>query len=474
MADQQDTSQLPRFIGKSGMGNKSTYIAALSTSILALVLILTLWIYNPPYVVLLQNLDASTMSQVSTVLKKNNIAFRYESQSGNIFVPEKSLYHAKFVLGSKGLESNSVSRLLLDTGTPIKPEQISAKHSTGHFALETELAKTIASIDNIQWARVHLAIDDGKSSTGKNNSRASVFVRLAPGRGLGESQIASISHLVASSAANLSAKNVTVIDQTGNLLKSSGDSVPNIASSMQYSYARMLEQSYINKLQDVLAPVFGAKSIRVQVDADIEFNEPETSSVSGNQNQPSHILKKLTTTIVVDNKLVKSDDGTWVSIPRRTTELERVERLVKDTIGFDRQRGDNVHVFNESFGNVYQAEGSQGSFLPEENNSYYLKVLLIALLGFAISYFVLRYLIQKFMEMKPLVLAPEAGAADFVNTDSAESENSDSINASEEPAEAPTVVSTYDALLSKTRQQVNENPAHVARVIKSWVRDNGR
>ena len=472
MTDQQDKHHLPRLTEKSGMSSKSTYLAALFTSVLALLLVLLLWMYSPSYVVLLQNLDSGTMTHVSATLKKHNINFRFESQSGNIYVPEKSLYHAKFVLGSKDVEAGDVSRLLLDIDS--SRNQNLTNQSTGNFALETELAKTIASIDNIQWARVHLAIDEAKSSTGKNNSRASVFVRLIPGRGLGESQIASISHLVASSAANLSAQNVTVIDQAGNLLKSSGGAVPNSASSMRYSYARILEQNYINKLHDVLSPIFGEESIRVQVDADIEFINPDPAGEADAQNKPSHILKKLTTTVVVDNKMVKSDDGHMISIPRRATELERVEKLVKDSIGFDKQRGDYVHVFNESFGRVKQAENIEGGFLTEENKTYYLKVLLVTLLGFAFSYFILRYLIQKFMEMKPLVLAPDGGTTDFVNAESAMNDNSSLANTTEEQTANSNVMGAYETLLSQTRQQVNENPAHVARVIKSWVRDNGR
>lgn len=474
MAEQQKKQSLPGFVGKSSIGNKSAFLAALVTSVLALLLILLLWLYSPSYVVLLQNLDSETATRVSAELQKHKIAFRYESESGNIAVPENSLYHAKFILGSQSIEQERVSRLLLDRSTSSNPDSKPVNLSSANFALESELAKTIASIDNIQWARVHLAIENTGKATDNNSSRASVFVRLIPGRGLGESQLASISHLVASSAANLSAENVTVIDQAGNLLKSSGGSGFSLTSSTQYSYTRILEQSYINKLEKVLNPVFGENSVRVQVDAEVIFQNSNGASQAENQDKASHVLKKLTTTVVIDNKLVKSDEGQWVSIPRRNTELERVEMLVKDTIGFNEQRGDYVHVFNESFGDVHQPESQNGGFLTQGNKDYYLKVLIIVFLGFAISYFVLRYLIQKFIEMKPLELAPEVGRADNVAVDSRTELKDESLETSDNIIEQPTVMSAYEALLVKTRQQVNNNPANVARVIRSWVRDNDR
>lgn len=474
MVEHSEFQQASGLADKDGTGGKTTYLAALFTSALALILILLLWIYTPAYVVLLQNNDSAAISTVTAELQQNNIAYRYESDSGEILVPEKSLYHAKFVLGSKGIESESVPRLLLDSSGSSGQNSVHTNRLSENFVLESELAKTIASIDNIQWARVHLAIDEQGANSSKNNSRASVFVRLMPGRGLGESQIASIAHLVASSAANLSVENVNLIDQAGNLLKSSGGVIPSGTSSTRFSYVRILEQSYINKLEEALAPIFGKKAIRVRVDADVKFISPENGGASETGKRTSHTINKLTTTVVVDNKHVKSDDGQWVSIPRRKAELERVEKLVKDTIDFDGQRGDRVHVFNESFGMISKLQSQKGGFIIRDDKSYYIKVLLIAVFVVAICYVLLRYFIQKIMEMKPLTLVPDAMSNDSVAgvTSFDKQERSGSEDGGE--IDKTNLAGTYEALLSKTRQRVNDNPANVVNVIKSWVRDNGR
>ena len=458
-------------VEKHGADGKLTYLAALFASLLALTLIVMFWVYSPSYVVFLQGLDASSLTTVTAELQKNNIAYRYESGTGEILVPEKSLYHAKFVLGSQGIESGGVSQKLLDVTNNETWNFANQKHPDANFLLESELAKTIASIDNIRWARVHLAIDKTGTATSKNNSRASVFVRLVPGRGLGESQIASIAHLVASSAANLSVENVTIIDQQGGLLKTSGETIPNIESSKQFSFARILEQSYINKIEKLLIPVFGKQSIKVRVDADIEFTGSDNSDSSNSNAKLSHQVKKLTTTVVVDYKYIKGDDGQWISIPRKKADLERVEKLIKDTVDFNEQRGDRIHIFNEAFGNFSKLQDQTSGFLAENSESYYLKVLLIAIFIVVVCYVLLRYLIQKIMEMKPLALAPEARDGDFAV---ANSDIADSSDLKDSQEEKPVVVSTYEALLSRTRQQVNNNPAQVANVIKSWVRDNGR
>ena len=481
MSEKSANQQSSELSGRVYSHNSSAFFATLFTGVLALVLILMFWVYTPSYVVLIQKLDSETLARVSAELQKSNIAYQYDSQTGNILVPENSLYQAKFVLGTKGLEQSTMSRLLFDeqyqkydvSGSP----PVSQSVPTKYFALETELARTISSINNIEWARVHLAIDDNKSATpGDNKSRASVFVRLARGRGLGESQLTSISHLIAASVANLSTHNVTIIDQSGNLLKSTEDNAPGSTASMHYRYARILEQSYINKLESVLIPIFGESAVRVRVDANIGFKETQQPSLPINQEKPSHSIKNLTATVVVDNKLHNDNNGKLVSMARSRKELEKIEGLVKEAIGFNEQRGDRVNVFNESFRALYDTVDQENSGLfSRENQLYYLKALIIALIALTLSYFILRYLVQKVMEMKPVSLVPEVGSASAVSIPAmSDNSNSGSIEADQADLDVPKVMSTYDALLSKTRQQVNDNPAHVAKVIKSWVRDNGR
>lgn len=472
MAEQSVNQPLPEISGNTSLSNRSAYFATLITGVLALVLIIVLWIYNPSYVVLIQNLDPSTLSRVTTDLQKSNIAYQYDSQTGNILVPEKSLYKAKFVLGSKGLEQSAMSRLLLD----VEPDELAASGKQGvptkYFALETELARTISSIKHIQWARVHLAVSDSHTTANDNKSRASVFVKLASNRSLGESQISSISHLIAASVSNLSTKNITIIDQSGNLLKSNQDEAPGSTASMRYSYARILEQSYISKLETALMPIFGENSVRVRVDADIAFKNPESPDTSTDQNQLSHKVNKITATVVVDNKMVTNSDGRLVAISRSKNEMEKIEALVKQTIGFDRERGDRVNVFNEPFGFLPDITSrNKSTYFFEENKTYYLKILMLALLTLSITYFVLRFLVHKIIQMKPVTLIPDGESTTVVTASTPLSQKGEI----EQAAPGVTaVVSSYEALLKKTRQLVDDNPAHVAKVIKSWVRDNGR
>ncbi|MDI9690766.1 flagellar basal body M-ring protein FliF, partial [Burkholderia cenocepacia] len=71
----------------------------------------------------------------------------------------------------------------------------------------------------VRGARVHLAIPKPSVFVrDKEAPSASVFVDLYPGRVLDEGQVQAITRMVSSGVPDMPAKNVTIVDQDGNLL----------------------------------------------------------------------------------------------------------------------------------------------------------------------------------------------------------------------------------------------------------------
>jgi flagellar M-ring protein FliF len=60
-------------------------------------------------------------------------------------------------------------------------------------------------------------------------------------------------------------------------------------------------------------------------------------------------LKRLTVAVVVDDKVIKNEDGTETHQPWTANELERLAILVRDSVGFSAVRGDSVNVLNAPF-----------------------------------------------------------------------------------------------------------------------------
>src|SRR6202049_3070444 len=142
--------------------------------------------------------------------------------------------------------------------------------------LETELARTIVKVQGVQTARVHLALPkptvclrDARKAT------ASVMLQLYPGRRLEPGQVAAIVHLVASSVPELAPSDVTLVDQAGTLLNSPDENAEQAASTRQFALTRKLEQSYQQRIIELLEPMIGAGRVRATVTADMDFTVTE-------------------------------------------------------------------------------------------------------------------------------------------------------------------------------------------------------
>lgn len=60
-------------------------------------------------------------------------------------------------------------------------------------------------------------------------------------------------------------------------------------------------------------------------------------------------LKRLTVAVVVDDKVIRAEDGTETHQPWTANELERLSILVRDSVGYSAVRGDSVNVLNAPF-----------------------------------------------------------------------------------------------------------------------------
>lgn len=253
----------------------------------ALGVVLVQWSQEPGYRPLYSSLADKDMGQVADALQKGNIPYKMDEKSGAILIPAERVYDTRLKLAAQGLPKGTGG------GFEIMEEQVGL--GTSQFmeaaryqhALEGELARTIGTLSNVQSSRVHLAIP--KQSVfvrNKQEPTASVLVNLYAGRNLEEGQVAAIVHLVASSIPNLSASNVTVIDQKGQLLTAREGSRDMQQSASQLEYAQRLEDSYIRRIEEILVPITGIGKVKAQVVADLDFTQSEQTAEIFNDGKP--------------------------------------------------------------------------------------------------------------------------------------------------------------------------------------------
>ena len=251
----------------------------IAVAILAVVVAgLVMWSRQPDYRVLFSNLSDRDGGAIIAALQQGNIPYKIAESGGAILVPSDAVHETRLRLASQGLPKNgSVGFELMDNqkfGISQFAEQVNYQR-----ALEGELEKTIASISSVREARVHLAIPKPTVFVReKELPTASVMLNLYPGRALDEGQTLAIQHMVSSSVPDMPVKNVTIVDQDGNLLTQ--QSVSNGLDASQLKYVQQIERNTQGRIDAILAPLFGAGNAHSQVSADIDFSKLEQTAES--------------------------------------------------------------------------------------------------------------------------------------------------------------------------------------------------
>ncbi len=242
---------------------------------------LVIWTRSPAMTPLYTGLAERDASEVVTLLESSNIAYRLDPTTGGVMVPVDRKYEVRMQLAAAGLPRGGgfgVAEMREQSGFGSSPFMENALYTA---AIETELARTIATLQPVESARVHLAAPRQSAFISQRREpSASVVLRLFPGRRLGESQVQAIVNIVAGAIPGLSAERVTVTDQSGILLtQPEGDSTARLTST-QFDYTRQLEDNYANRIEQLLEPVVGDGRVRATVAAELDFTVTEETRES--------------------------------------------------------------------------------------------------------------------------------------------------------------------------------------------------
>ena len=236
---------------------------------------IVLWSKEPTYSLLYGNLGQQDAAQIAQALEQNGVPYKLDGASGAITVPSDRVHDARLKLAGQGLPEGDGGFAVMskDPGFGVSQFMEGARYQ---HALETELARTIANLQAIEGARVHLALPRQSAFVrDRRPPSASVFLQMKPGRRLESEQVTAIVNLVASSIPELEAEQVTVIDQQGRLLSAPGGNDELAAREKQLEIARGMEERYTHRVEELLAPLVGPGRVRAQVVADVELSTTE-------------------------------------------------------------------------------------------------------------------------------------------------------------------------------------------------------
>ena len=506
-----------------------------------------MWSQAPNFKVLFANLSDRDGGAVIASLTQLNVPYKMTEGGAAIMVPAEQVHDLRLRLASQGLPKGGTVgfELLENQKFGITQFQERMNYQRG---LEGELARSIQSLAAVSNARVHLAMP-AQSGFFRDQQKpsASVILTLNSGHTLDRAKIAGIVHLVASSVHELATKQVSVIDQTGNLLSAEVDSQGNHDGAL-LQHTRQVENTHTLRIVELLEPIVGKGHVRAQVSAELDFTQTESTAEQYKPNQtgeqaairsqqisegpaasstanaaasgvpgalsnqpqpnptapinapaqtlaagpaagaapgspgasarqrdattnfevdktirvtrnPSGTTKRLSAAIVI-NDIKKTDaEGKVTSTPVPPEQLTQLTTLVKDAVGFNKDRGDSVSLINVSFTPEVPSKDPEtplwkdpGLLSMVKEVGKYVGLLLIALV-----------IISKVI--KPLIKTLQAPAqAQGLNT-----VVNDQLQLSSMNADGTRPDKAQAAAMERIMLEARQDPIAVANVVKTWV-----
>lgn len=254
-------------------------VFVLAAAAIALGLWLFFWTQKPDYVMVQAGLDAKSTAEASDALRTSQIPFKLDPASGALTVPADQAGAARMALASAGIAAaNPAGYESLQGDQGFGTSQF-VENARYQHAMEIELARTITQLRPVREARVHLAMPKPSAFTRQNEpASASVVLQLNAGQSLEQNQIDAIERLVASSVSDLSPERVTVVDQFGRLLSQDDPTSEEAVSNKQFEQQRRQEAMYVQRIEELLAPMTGAGRVSAKVSVDMDFAQTEQAS----------------------------------------------------------------------------------------------------------------------------------------------------------------------------------------------------
>lgn len=178
--------------------------------------------------------------------------------------------------------------------------------------------------------------------------------------------------------------------------------------------------------------------------------------------EPLGRVKRLSVAVVVNYRSVAGEGGQAEAKPLSPQELEQINSLVREAVGYSQDRGDTVNVVNAAFSETKPEELSMPVWKDPETMAMakeLLKNLLVFGLAFYLVFGVLRPLLRDLMRPAEAV-TPEGGRLEL----GAEA----GVGAGPETVEERSRMALDDRL-KEAKEFAKQNPKLTADIIKQWM-----
>jgi flagellar M-ring protein FliF len=250
-------------------------------------------------------LSQSDMSQTGAAMSKLSqakIPAKLDNNGSTLLVAGNRQDEAVMLLAMDGIydHGSNVGNELLDRNSfgdsKFKQEKNYLR------AREGELARTLMSLNEVEEARVHLALPDEELFVkDQKQPKASVVLKLRSGARLSDRQVNGIVNLVSHSVESLQPENVSVIDNEGNLISQRATTDFANATSENVAFKVQAEDRLGQEIQTMLERSIGKDKVIASVQMAYDFSSQKRVETIYNPNDQDPIVETEKTTVEEQN-----------------------------------------------------------------------------------------------------------------------------------------------------------------------------
>lgn len=218
------------------------------------------------YVPVYQNIREADASAIVAELDQAGIPYRLANEGHDIQVPEDQAPDARVAVAGSEISVGGAVGFELFNDSDMGLTEFAQKINFQR-AMQGELSRTIMMMDGVEFARVHLAIPERSIfRASQGTPTAAVTIEMEPGTRLTPQRIGGIQQLVASSVPDLTAFDVAVLNENGNLVSASLAVLPP-GSSAPVTEMAALENFYVVKARKAIEAVLPGMPFDVEIAA---------------------------------------------------------------------------------------------------------------------------------------------------------------------------------------------------------------
>ncbi len=235
---------------------------------------------TPQMALLYGDLDSADTTRITAELDGMGVQYEIRDEGRSIYVPSERVSRLRVAMAEQGLPSGgTIGYEIFDDSGSIGTTNF-VQNVNLVRALEGELARTIAAIDSVRSARVHLVMPQRQLfSRERQEPSASVILKMRGAIRLDREQVSAIQHLVAAAVPRLSPNRISIVDGRGSLLARGFEEEDDVAAMAAKAdeRRRTYETRLARTIEEMIEQAVGYGKVRAEVRADMDFDRISTS-----------------------------------------------------------------------------------------------------------------------------------------------------------------------------------------------------